>query len=365
MHLRPSHKRRASGNIFTPGVRFVFYALLCVALLLFFVWPRRPHPPSTRMTATVPAVQRILFPADLPSNAPAAESPAPADSEPHPVETILDAQIALVRQGISPGSIDGVSGAQTRSALQAFQKKQGIDSSGLLDADTKAALLLSPPALTNYTITADDLSRLMPMPKTWLEKSQQPRLDFENIVELLGEKTFSSPNLIRSLNPSIDWNNVVAGATVVVPNAPYPPVSNPAAWITISLRDRVLETFDAQSNLLTHFPCSIGRLAEKRPAGQLHVITVALNPNYTFNPDVFPESAEARELGRKLIIPPGPNNPVGVAWIGLDKPGYGIHGTPAPEQVGRTESHGCFRLANWNAEYLSRLIWIGMPVSVE
>ncbi len=99
--------------------------------------------------------------------------------------------------------------------------------------------------------------------------------------------------------------------------------------------------------------------------GELRVQNIALNPNYTFDPAVFPESEEAQELDRRLILPPGPRNPVGTAWIGLDRPGYGIHGTPAPEKVGRTESHGCFRLANWNAEYLAKLAWVGMPVNVE
>ena len=95
-------------------------------------------------------------------------------------------------------------------------------------------------------------------------------------------------------------------------------------------------------------------------------VTVAIpNPDYTFDPALFPESTEARGLDRKLSIPPGPNNPVGVAWIGLDLPGYGIHGTPNPEHVGRTESHGCFRLANWDARTLLSLVWVGMPVTVE
>ena len=89
-----------------------------------------------------------------------------------------------------------------------------------------------------------------------------------------------------------------------------------------------------------------------------------LNPNYTFDPAIFAESPEARAIGHKLVIPPGPNNPVGVAWIGLDRPGYGMHGTPGPEQVGRTESHGCFRLANWDAAYMVKLAWIHMPVEV-
>ena len=111
--------------------------------------------------------------------------------------------------------------------------------------------------------------------------------------------------------------------------------------------------------------CSIARKVEKRPVGELKVVRLAPNPNYRFDPEIFKESPEARKIGRKLMIPPGPNNPVGTAWIGLSRTGYGIHGTPHPVDVGRTESHGCFRLANWNAEFLVQAAWVGMPVFVE
>jgi lipoprotein-anchoring transpeptidase ErfK/SrfK len=214
-------------------------------------------------------------------------------------------------------------------------------------------------------VTAADAARILPVPKTWLEKSEEPRLDYGSLLELLGEKSFSSPTLIRALNPSIDWTNVSAGTTVTMPNVAYPPLAGKAAMVKISLENCVLEAFDDDGHLLAHFPCSIGRVAEKRPVGELHVQTIALNPNYTFDPAIFPESQEAQDLDRKLIIPPGPRNPVGTAWIGLDRPGYGMHGTPSPEKVGRTESHGCFRLANWNADYLAKMVWIGMPVQVE
>src|SRR6185369_9512486 len=194
-----------------------------------------------------------------------------------------------------------------------------------------------------YLVTSNDLSRLLPLGKTWLCKSQQERLDYETVLELTAEKSQSHPNLIRRLNPGVDWSNVVAGTVIRMPRAEFPPPNSKAAFVRILLGARSLEAFDASSNLLAHFPCSIAQRVEKRPVGELHVAVLAPNPNYTFDPENFPESAEARELGRKLILPPGPNNPVGTVWIGLDKPGYGIHGTPQPEEVGRTESHGCFR----------------------
>ncbi len=254
---------------------------------------------------------------------------------------------------------------QTHSALIAFQKDQDLPANGELTANTKAKLFTADAPLMQYTITSNDLARLMPLPTTWLAKSEAPRLDYENILELLGEKSMSHPQLIRELNPGVDWKQIVPGTRVSIPAVVYPLITEKAAVVKISLQNRLLEAFDSETNLLVHFPCSIGHIAEKRPVGELHIEVIIPDPNYTFNPAVFPESPEAQSIGRKLIIPPGPNNPVGMAWIGLNRPGYGIHGTPGPEQVGRTESHGCFRLANWNAVYLARLVTMNTVVVVE
>jgi len=284
---------------------------------------------------------------------------------PRPAANIFEAQLALSRKGISSGSIDGLMGPQTRDALRAFQLKENLRATGDLDAATKDHLLMNGPPLQTYQLTAGDLTRLQPLSPTWLGKSQQSALEYETILELVAEKSHAHPKLIRALNPTIDWTNVVAGANVRLPDASYPEAAAKAAFIEIRLADRVLEVFGAETNLLAHFPCSIAQNVAKRPVGELHVEVIAPNPNYTFKPEIFPESAEARQIKTKLVLPPGPNNPVGVAWIGLDKPGYGIHGTPNPEQVGRTESHGCFRLANWNAEYLLKMVSIGMPVRVD
>ena len=234
-----------------------------------------------------------------------------------------------------------------------------------MDAVTREHLILKEPAEKVYSITTNDLARLSPVGVTWLAKSQQKRLDYENILELVAERGQAHPNMIRLLNPSVDWTNVIVGTTVMIPDVQFPPVRRRAASLHISLSNRTLQALDGDKVVLAHFPCSIARRVDKRPLGQLFVEEVALNPPYRFDPSIFPESAEAAKLGRTLIIPPGPNNPVGAAWIGLSLPGYGIHGTPRPEEVGRTESHGCFRLANWNAEYLAQLVRGGTPVFVE
>lgn len=274
-------------------------------------------------------------------------------------------QVALARQGLSCGSIDGRIGPQTRAALRIFQQKQHLPITGELDNATRTCLLLTDAPTTTYQVTSNDLARLQPLSATWLGKSQQSALDYETLLELVSEKAQTHPGLIKQLNPELDWTNVDCGTVIELPSVAYPTPATRAASIMIHLEEKILEAWDENSNILAHFPCSIARRVEKRPVGELHVSVIAHNPNYTFDPDNFPESAEAQQLKTKLVLPPGPNNPVGVAWIGLDKPGYGIHGTPNPEQVGRTESHGCFRLANWNAEYLARLVEIGTPVYVQ
>lgn len=277
----------------------------------------------------------------------------------------LEAQVELHRRGFSCGSIDGVNGAQTEAALRAFQRAQGLKPSGGLDEATRVALQTPASALAEHVLTTEELGDFHPVPSTWLEKSEQPRLGFASVLEMLGERFRANPKLLRQLNPGVDWEQVSAGTVVRVPNVEQALVLRPPVRLVVRLAARELEAEDASGTVVAHFPVSIARKVEKRPSGDLKVVVVVREPNYTFDPEVFPESEEAKQLARKLIIPPGPNNPVGRAWIGLSLTGYGIHGTPDPEKVGRTESHGCFRLANWDALTLLDLVTVGMTVSVE
>jgi lipoprotein-anchoring transpeptidase ErfK/SrfK len=296
---------------------------------------------------------------------PATNATASLDSYPRPVQSAFEMQIALARRGLSCGSIDGLIGPQTRAALRSFQQQEHLPTTGELDNITRACLVLQDAPITTYEVTSNDLARLQPLSPGWLGKSQQTALEYETLLESVSEKAHAHPALIKQLNPGLDWATVATGTKIELPGASYPDPAKHAAAIVIHLEQKVLEAFDEATNLLAHFPCSIGRRVEKRPVGELHVTVIAHDPNYTFDPENFPESSEAQQLETRLVLPPGPNNPVGTAWIGLDKPGYGIHGTPNPEQVGHTESHGCFRLANWNADYLARLVEIGTPVYVQ
>lgn len=283
-----------------------------------------------------------------------------------PVNSVLEMQVELHRRGFSCGGIDGLPGPQTRAALLAFQRSANLRQTGELDEATRALLPLTAPALTVHLVTAAELAEIHPVPDTWLAKSEQASLGFASMFELIAERSRATPNLLRRLNPEIDWEGVTEGAAIKVPAVEQVVIGGAApSRFAIRLAAHELEAFDAKGRVVAHFPVSIARMVEKRPVGDLRVVVVIPNPNYTFDPEVFPESAEGRTLGRKLIIPPGPNDPVGLAWIGLDRPGYGIHGTPEPENVGRTESHGCFRLANWDALTMLKLASVGMIVSVE
>ncbi len=308
-------------------------------------------------------------PEDTPA-LPAEEAPAehavePAPPAGPPVSTWFEAQVELHRRGFSCGSIDGVRGAQTAEAMKAFQRNEGLRPTGDLDKATRALLFLTAPPLATHTFTSEELARLEPVPDTWLGKSQRPELHYATALELVAERYRANPKYLRALNPDFNWDDILPGATIQVPAVPPFTSTLKVARIHVRLAEHVLEATTQEGQIVLHCPVSIARNVEKRPLGELLVTVVIPDPDYTFDPVVFPESAEAQELGRRLIIPPGPNNPVGLAWIGLNRPGYGLHGTPDPEKVGRTESHGCFRLANWDAVALLALVKVGVPVVVE
>ena len=327
--------------------------------------PTRPKPPTETKAPAAEPVMPPPAPAPIPEPPPANPAPTPAPRAAGGVDSWLDAQIELARRGISCGPIDGVVGEPTRAALRAFQRSQNIPATGELDEPTRAQLRPTASPLVRYTVLPGDLARLQPLSPTWLGKSRQGALDYESVLEALADRFQVSPALLQAMNFEVDWSAVKSGVRLMVPAVDRLAPAGKAARLLVRLAERVLEARDSADQLLAYFPVEIASAAGRPPVGELRVTSVIPRPDFIFSPETFPGSREARELGRRLVLPPGPNNPVGLAWIGLDRPGCAIHGTPSAEQAVRVESAGSFRLANWDAVALLDLVWEGMPVLVE
>ncbi len=303
----------------------------------------------------------------MPAWEPPPPTPTPAPAPELTAEQFrhnLACQVLLDRANFSAGCADGKVGPKTSAALRAWQAAKGVPVTGELDAASLARLGPLESALTNYTVTAEDIASLGRVPSGWLEKSQLAALPYQTVLELVAETGHASEGAIRRLNPDADWPDPPPGVVLTIPH----PGNNrvrPAANLRVSVGAKTITAYDAAGKMIALFPCSIARGKLSALVGTtLRVVNAADNPTYTFDSDLFREDPEAYALHRNLLIPPGPNNPVGVAWIGLDKPGYGIHGTPRPEDIGKTESHGCLRLANWNAQKLIKMVTAGTPVLI-
>ena len=332
-----------------------------------------PPPPETPVTSKeekvppAPAISEALPPIAQPvpiSKKPGAPARAlPVDTNVLNTERIAAYQVALERIHFSCGFIDGDQGMRTQRMLRAFQSSRGLPVTGILDQATRDAIGEPGEPFYTYTVSADDVGSVMAKPATWKEKSQAKRLGYNSIWELLAEKFHCTRGYLKALNKTV--TTPVAGTEIVAPKvSPAAPLPK-AASLRIVLSETTMEALDAKGKVIAFFPCSIAKDKDKRPSGLLTVKVVDPAPDYTFDPALFVDSSKAEGITKKMMIPPGPRNPVGTAWVGLSLPGYGIHGTPEPENISRTQSHGCFRLANWNADKVLKMVKVGTPVDVQ
>jgi lipoprotein-anchoring transpeptidase ErfK/SrfK len=266
----------------------------------------------------------------------------------------LRMQVLLDRAHFSPGEIDGKPGSNSSRALAAYSKAHGLreGSAGLrkfLSGDTA-------PTLVKYTLTEDDVaaSSGIEIPEDMMEKAKLESLGYASVIEAVAERFHASPELLRRLNPHASWNS--AGEDVEVPNARTDPPTGKVVKVIVDASDLSVLTVGPDERVLTRYPASMGSQFDPLPVGEWKVKGVQKNPPFFYNPDLF---WDADETHAKARIPPGPNNPVGVVWIDLSKEHYGIHGTPEPASIGKTQSHGCIRLTNWDAAELAGLVTPG------
>lgn len=275
---------------------------------------------------------------------------------------VLRAQILLDRAHFSPGEIDAAYGENVRKAIVAFQKSAGLSPSGVVDESTWTALNRNPiPALTTYKLTDKDVAGpFTRIPEDMMEKSSLSALGYTSVLEALGEKFHASPALLQRLNPGKTFNQ--AGQDIVVPNVEEHAHLPKAAKIIVDKSDLTVTLVDAAGKILAQFPASTGSDKDPLPIGDWKVQGIAKNPVFHYNPKLFWDADPAHA---KAKIPPGPNNPVGVVWIDLSKEHYGIHGTPEPSKIGKTQSHGCIRLTNWDVMTVSQAVASGIPAILQ
>lgn len=283
---------------------------------------------------------------------------APGDSS----AAVLRAQILLDRARFSPGEIDAKVGSNMQHAIAGFQASHGLEKSGAMDAATWRALDQDrTPVLTTVTLTdADVAGPFRPLPDGMAARAKLDALGYTSSLEALGERFHASPDLLRTLNPGQSFDR--AGATLVVPNlagvAPLPEIDK----VVVDKSDSTVALLDGGGTVVAQYPASTGSSHDPLPIGRWTIKGVGRHPTFHYNPRLF---WDAKPGDTKATLPPGPNNPVGVVWIDLSKDHYGIHGTPEPSKIGKTQSHGCIRMTNWSAQTVSDAVKPGMSAVLE
>jgi lipoprotein-anchoring transpeptidase ErfK/SrfK len=312
---------------------------------------------------------------------PAAPAPAAAPTD-APDPKIMQVQVVLDHLGFSPGVVDGKAGASLKRAMSGFQKAQGLPVTGEMDPATTTAIgkFGATPAVAEVTLTQADLAGpfVGPIPKKEDEQAKLPSLGYSNPLEMLAERYHTTPATLIALNSAN--TPLTPGTKIKVPNVATAGRAYPAQLpedykqtlaglnvdsgqpqadhLVVDKSDKTLSVYDAQDKLLAQFPVTTGSKHDPLPIGRWKILGASYNPEFHFNPKLF---WDAKKGEKKATLPPGPNGPVGVVWMDLSKPHYGIHGTPEPQNIGRTESHGCIRLANWDAARLSLMVKPGTP----
>jgi lipoprotein-anchoring transpeptidase ErfK/SrfK len=272
---------------------------------------------------------------------------------------IASLQVVLDREGFSPGVVDGLWGSNLARALSAFQKAKPSGGDLTKLAGLNSNITQSGQSIfQSYRITQADVAGpfVAAVPIDYAKKARLAALSYTSATEMLAERFHMSEAYLRKLNPGKDMSQAGTRITVV---APGNKLTKKVHYIVADKSRKQVQAFDRNGKLVASYPATIGSASTPSPSGTHSIDRIALNPEYTYNPKKNFQQGNNTKI---LRIPPGPNGPVGSVWIALSKPTYGIHGTPDPSKIGKTNSNGCIRLTNWDAQELASLVREGVTV---
>jgi len=326
--------------------------------------PGTSPPPAVPAASPGPAV-----PAESPAATPGAE---PARAQPVEArEVVTRLQIFLDQQNFGPGIIDGRWGEFTGKALVHYARAHNLQVTPAIYDQLPLDTVY--PIYTDYTITPEDEKTVGDVPTKPAEEAKVKRMPYPSLLTFVEERYHASPDFLKKLNPGKNLDDLKAGDIVRVPNvAPFkiedlkdqklPDHPEFAARsIYVSVEDKMLDLYDGP-RLIASFPITPGSKTLPAPPGIWTIIGIFTLPQFRWDEDMLEHGHRSANF---FDIPAGPRNPVGILWCGLDKPGIGIHGTNTPETIGRAGSHGCIRLANWDAIKFSTMVTAGIPVTIQ
>ena len=280
--------------------------------------------------------------------------------------SVLRAQVYLDRIHFSVGSIDGRWGRNSAITVWWYQRARGLEPTGDLDEQTYRKLAAEAgyaPVVVKHELTADDVKGpFVQIPDDVYEKAKLDCLCYQSLREKLAERFHVTEDFIEQLNPDVKFSELQAGTSINVPNVREPMTADnhDIAKIIVSISGNSFNGFDANGRVVFHGPTTLGAGYDPSPTETLHVVRIAPMPHFHYDPTLYHEVPDSEPDAQ---LPPGPNSPVGIVWMALSKPHYGIHGTSDPDSIGYASSHGCVRLTNWDAGEVEHRIAEGTQVS--